>query len=41
MIMICEEHLVPSIGEKIHRDVHSAHDFISIRRYCFTADMVS
>ena len=41
MIMICEEHLVPSIGEKIHGHVHSAHDFISIRRYCFTANMVS
>ena len=31
MIMIREEHLIPSIGEKIHRDVHSTHDFISIR----------
>ena len=41
MIMIREEHLIPSIGEKIHRHVHSAHDFISIRQYCFTADMVN
>ena len=41
MIMICEEHLLLSIGEKIDGDVHSTHDFISIRQYCFTADMVS
>ena len=41
MIMIREEHLVPSIGEKIHGDGHSTHDFISIRQYCFTANMVS
>ena len=39
MIMIREEYLVPCIREKIHGDVHSTHDFISIRRYCFTADM--
>ena len=41
MIMIREEHLIPNIREKIHGDMHSAHDFISIHRYCFTADMVS
>ena len=41
MIMIREEHLILSIGEKIDGDVHSTHDFISIHRYCFTADMVS
>ena len=41
MIMICGEHLVPSIGEKIDGDMHSTHNFISICQYCFTADMVS
>ena len=39
--MIRKEHLVPSIGEKIDGDVHSAHDFISVRRYYFTTNMVS
>ena len=31
MIMIREEHLVLGIREKIDGDVHSTHDFISIR----------
>ena len=31
MIMIREEHVIPSIGEKIDGDVHSTYDFISIR----------
>ena len=40
MIMICQEHVIPSIGEKVHRYMHSTHKFISVRRYCFSSHML-
>ena len=35
MKMIRQEHIISGIGEKIHRYVHSTHQFISVCRYCF------
>ena len=41
VIMIRQKHIIPSIRKKIHGNVHPAHEFVSIRRFCFTTNMLS